>query len=204
MYSSINDFYNNYPTTETETVDQSFLMPVQDVKPIAGGVAVLGIIESGSIRPGDAIEIVGIRATISATCIGKDTVPDSNSKFKRNIDRVSLNVDPSQVVQGQVLAKPGTLKAYNKFEADVYALQDFEGWNPGGVSKMEKLKFQLFNSDVGGAPSFSNDTGTIMPGDATKLSITLDSPVAMKPSLRFAIREGGRTVGAGVVAKVLE
>ncbi|MDD2486999.1 MAG: elongation factor Tu [Candidatus Gracilibacteria bacterium] len=187
-------------------LDKPFLMPVEDVFSIKGrGTVVTGKIEQGVIKIGDEIEVVGIRDTKKTTVTGVEM-------FHKQLDRgeagdnaglLLRGIEREDVERGQVLAKPGSIKPHTKFEAEVYVLTKDEGGRHTPFFKGYKPQFYFRTTDVTGAIELPAGVEMVMPGDNIKVSIELGSPIAMDQGLRFAIREGGRTVGSGVVAKVI-
>ena len=188
-------------------VDGTFLMPVEDVFSISGrGTVVTGRIERGLVKVGETIEIVGIRATQTTTVTGVEMFRKLLDKGMAG-DNVGLLLRGNKrddVERGQVLCKPGSIKPHTKFEAEVYVLSKDEGGRHTPFFKGYRPQFYFRTTDVTGACELPEGVEMVMPGDNVKLVISLINPIAMEDGLRFAIREGGRTVGAGVVAKIIE
>ncbi|QTR51359.1 elongation factor Tu [Candidatus Thiothrix anitrata] len=188
-------------------VDGSFLMPVEDVFSISGrGTVVTGRIERGLIKVGETIEIVGIRATQTTTVTGVEMFRKllDQGMAGDNVGLLLRGTKRDDVERGQVLCKPGSIKPHTKFEAEVYVLSKDEGGRHTPFFKGYRPQFYFRTTDVTGACELPEGVEMVMPGDNVKLVISLINPIAMEEGLRFAIREGGRTVGAGVVAKIIE
>ena len=181
-----------YIPTPVRDVDHPFLMPVEDVFSISGrGTVVTGRVERGVLKVGDEIEIVGIRPTQKTTCTG-------------NIGVLLRGTKREEVERGQVLAKPGTITPHTKFTAEVYVLSKDEGGRHTPFFKGYRPQFYFRTTDVTGTIELPEGVEMVMPGDNITMTVQLISPIAMNEGLRFAVREGGRTVGAGVVAKIIE
>ena len=188
-------------------IDQSFLMPIEDVFSISGrGTVVTGRIERGIVNVGDEIEIVGIRDTTKTTCTGVEMFRKllDQGQAGDNVGVLLRGTKRDEVERGQVLAKPGTIKPHTKFEAEVYILSKDEGGRHTPFFKGYRPQFYFRTTDVTGECVLPEGVEMVMPGDNIKMTVSLIAPIAMQEGLRFAIREGGRTVGAGVVAKIIE
>ena len=203
LMKAVDDFI---PQPE-RALDKPFLMPVEDVFSIEGrGTVVTGRVESGIIKVGDEIEIVGIKDTIKTTCTGVEMFRKllDEGQAGDNVGVLLRGTKREEVERGQVLAKPGTIKPHTKFEAEVYILTKEEGGRHTPFFSNYRPQFYFRTTDVTGAIELAEGTEMIMPGDNAKLKVELIAPIAMDEGLRFAIREGGHTVGAGVVAKITE
>jgi len=188
-------------------VDQPFLMPIEDVFSISGrGTVVTGRIERGKIKVGDEIEIVGIRDTQKTTCTGVEMFRKllDDGQAGDNVGVLLRGTKRDEVERGQVLCIPGSITPHTKFEAEVYVLGKDEGGRHTPFFNGYRPQFYFRTTDVTGAVDLQEGTEMVMPGDNTKLTVNLINPIAMEEGLRFAIREGGRTVGAGVVSKIIE
>ncbi len=188
-------------------VDKPFLMPIEDVFSITGrGTVVTGKIEQGSVHTGDNIEIVGIRDTQTTTCTGVEMFRKllDEGQAGDNIGALLRGIDKEDVQRGQVLAKPGSITPHTKFEAEVYVLNKDEGGRHKPFFSNYRPQFYFRTTDITGTIDLPEGTEMCMPGDNTKMVVELINPIAMDEGLRFAIREGGRTVGAGAVTKILE
>ncbi|WP_223789365.1 elongation factor Tu [Marinicella meishanensis] len=195
-----------FPTPERET-DKPFLMPIEDIFSISGrGTVVTGRIETGVVNVGEEIEIVGIRDTATTTCTGVEMFRKllDRGEAGDNVGILLRGTKRDEVERGQVLAKPGTITPHTKFEAEVYVLSKDEGGRHTPFFKGYRPQFYFRTTDVTGACELPDGVEMVMPGDNVKMKVELISPIAMDEGLRFAIREGGRTVGAGVVAKIIE
>ncbi|MEB1428984.1 elongation factor Tu [Xanthomonas campestris pv. campestris] len=191
----------------TRDVDRLFLMPVEDVFSISGrGTVVTGRIERGIIRVGDEIEIVGIRDTHKTTVTGVEMFRKllDQGQAGDNAGLLLRGTKRDDVERGQVLCKPGSIKPHTEFEAEVYVLSKDEGGRHTPFFKGYRPQFYFRTTDITGACQLPEGVEMVMPGDNVKMVVTLINPVAMDEGLRFAIREGGRTVGAGVVAKIVK
>ncbi len=198
---------DTYIPEPERAIDGTFLMPVEDVFSISGrGTVVTGRIERGIIKVGDTIEIVGIRATQSTTVTGVEMFRKllDQGMAGDNVGLLLRGTKRDDVERGQVLCKPGSIKPHTKFEAEVYVLSKEEGGRHTPFFKGYRPQFYFRTTDVTGACELPEGVEMVMPGDNVKLVIALINPIAMEEGLRFAIREGGRTVGAGVVAKIIE
>ena len=188
-------------------IDQPFLMPVEDVFSISGrGTVVTGRVEKGIVKVGDEVEIIGIRPTMKTTCTGVEMFRKllDQGQAGDNIGALLRGVDRDGVERGQVLAKPGSITPHKKFEAEVYVLTKEEGGRHTPFFTNYRPQFYFRTTDVTGICNLPDGVEMVMPGDNIKMTVELISPIAMDQGLRFAIREGGRTVGSGVVAKILE
>jgi elongation factor Tu len=188
-------------------IDKPFLMPIEDVFSISGrGTVVTGRIERGLVKVGEEIEIIGIRATQKTTCTGVEMFRKllDEGRAGENVGVLLRGTKREDVERGQVLAKPGTIKPHTKFEAEVYILSKEEGGRHTPFFKGYRPQFYFRTTDVTGACELPEGVEMVMPGDNIKMVVNLIAPIAMDEGLRFAIREGGRTVGAGVVAKIIE
>ncbi len=194
------------PTPE-RPVDQPFLMPVEDVFSISGrGTVATGRIERGIVKVGDEMEMVGIRDTRKTTCTGVEMFRKllDRGEAGDNVGLLLRGVDREGVERGQVLCKPGSVKPHNKFEAEAYILTKEEGGRHTPFFANYRPQFYFRTTDVTGTVTLGEGTEMVMPGDNVSFVVDLIAPIAMEEKLRFAIREGGRTVGAGVVSKILE
>jgi elongation factor Tu len=188
-------------------IDKPFLMPIEDVFSISGrGTVVTGRIERGVVKVGDEIEIVGITPTTKTTVTGVEMFRKllDSGEAGDNVGVLLRGTKREEVQRGQVLAKPGSITPHTKFEAEVYVLTKEEGGRHTPFFNGYRPQFYFRTTDVTGSCELPTGTEMVMPGDNVKMVVTLINPIAMEQGLRFAIREGGRTVGAGVVAKVLE
>lgn len=188
-------------------IDKPFLMPIEDVFSISGrGTVVTGRIERGIVNVGDEIEIVGIKDTQKTTCTGVEMFRKLLDKGEAgdNVGVLLRGTKREEVERGQVLAKPGTINPHTKFKAKIYVLGKDEGGRHTPFFKGYRPQFYFRTTDVTGECLLAEGVEMIMPGDNTKMDIQLIAPIAMEDGLKFAIREGGRTVGAGVVTKILE
>jgi elongation factor Tu len=187
--------------------NKPFLMPIEDVFSISGrGTVVTGRIERGIVKTGDEIEIVGIRPTQKTICTGVEMFRKilDQGEAGDNVGILLRGTKKEEVERGQVLAHPGTITPHTKFEAEVYVLSKEEGGRHTAFFKGYRPQFYFRTTDVTGAVELPANVEMIMPGDNVKIVVTLIVPVAMEEGVRFAIREGGKTVGAGVVTKVIE
>ena len=188
-------------------VDRPFLMPIEDVFSITGrGTVVTGKIEQGVVHTGDEIEIVGLKDTKKTTCTGVEMFRKllDEGQAGDNIGALLRGVDKTEVQRGQVLAKPGSITPHTNFEAQVYVLSKEEGGRHKPFFTNYRPQFYFRTTDVTGSVSLPEGTEMVMPGDNTAMTVELIAPIAMDEGLRFAIREGGRTVGAGRVVKILK
>ncbi len=187
-------------------VDKPFLMPIEDVFSIEGrGTVVTGRVERGQVKVGEEIEIVGLRPTSKSVVTGVEMFRKllDSGQAGDNIGALLRGVDRTGVERGQVLAAPGSITPHTKFECEVYILTKDEGGRHTPFMNNYRPQFYFRTTDVTGTVSLAQGTEMVMPGDNTKMTVELISPIAMDEGLRFAIREGGRTVGSGVVSKVL-
>jgi elongation factor Tu len=187
--------------------DKPFLMPIEDVFSISGrGTVVTGRVEQGIVNTNDELEIVGLRDTQKTVCTGVEMFRKllDTGEAGDNIGALLRGIDRDQVERGQVLAKPGSIKPHTKFEAQAYILKKEEGGRHTPFFTKYRPQFYFRTTDVTGEVTLPAGTEMIMPGDDAKMTVTLISPIAMDENLKFAIREGGRTVGAGVVTKIIE
>jgi elongation factor Tu len=198
---------DEYIPQPERAVDQPFLMPVEDVFSISGrGTVVTGRIERGVVNVGDEIEIVGIRDTQTTTCTGVEMFRKllDRGEAGDNVGLLLRGLKREQVERGQVCCKPKSVNPHTKFECEVYVLSKDEGGRHTPFFNNYRPQFYFRTTDVTGACDLPAGTEMVMPGDNVKMTVTLINPIAMEEGLRFAIREGGRTVGAGVVAKIIE
>jgi elongation factor Tu len=196
-----------YIPEPVRAIDGSFLMPVEDVFSISGrGTVVTGRIERGVIKVGDEIAIVGIRDTLKTTCTGVEMFRKllDQGQAGDNVGVLLRGTKREEVERGQVLAKPGSITPHTKFESEVYVLSKEEGGRHTPFFNGYRPQFYFRTTDVTGACDLPEGVEMVMPGDNVKMTVSLIAPIAMEEGLRFAIREGGRTVGAGVVAKIIE
>jgi elongation factor Tu len=201
------DEMDSYIPVPERLIDGDFLMPVEDVFSISGrGTVVTGRIERGIVKVGDEIEIVGIKDTEKSVCTGVEMFRKllDEGRAGDNVGVLLRGTKREEVERGQVLAKPGSITPHTKFEAEVYILTKEEGGRHTPFFKGYRPQFYFRTTDVTGAVELPEGTEMVMPGDNVQMVVDLIAPIAMEDGLRFAIREGGRTVGAGVVAKILE
>jgi elongation factor Tu len=187
--------------------DQPFLMPIEDVFSISGrGTVVTGRVERGVIKVGEEVEIVGIKATTKTVCTGVEMFRKllDQGEAGDNIGVLLRGTKREDVERGQVLAKPGTITPHTKFAAEAYILTKEEGGRHTPFFTNYRPQFYFRTTDVTGTVKLPEGTEMVMPGDNLKFTVELIAPIAMEEKLRFAIREGGRTVGAGVVSKILK
>ena len=198
---------DSYIPEPVRNIDKSFLLPIEDVFSISGrGTVVTGRVESGIVKVGEEVEIVGIHDTVKTICTGVEMFRKllDEGRAGDNVGILLRGTKRDEVERGQVLAKPGTIKPHTKFEAEVYVLSKEEGGRHTPFFNGYRPQFYFRTTDVTGTCDLPEGIEMVMPGDNVKLVINLHSPIAMDEGLRFAIREGGRTVGAGVVAKIIE
>jgi len=198
---------DSYIPEPERAIDQPFLMPVEDVFSISGrGTVVTGRVERGIIKVGDEIEIIGIKDTQKTTCTGVEMFRKllDEGRAGENVGVLLRGTKRDEVERGQVLAIPGSVTPHTKFEAEVYVLSKDEGGRHTPFFKGYRPQFYFRTTDVTGAVELPEGVEMVMPGDNINFVATLIAPIAMEEGLRFAIREGGRTVGAGVVAKILD
>uniref|UniRef100_UPI001C070805 elongation factor Tu n=1 Tax=Acinetobacter brisouii TaxID=396323 RepID=UPI001C070805 len=196
---------DSYIPEPERAIDKAFLMPIEDVFSISGrGTVVTGRVEAGIIKVGESVEIVGIRDTQTTTVTGVEMFRKllDEGRAGENCGILLRGTKREDVQRGQVLAKPGTIKPHTKFDAEVYVLSKDEGGRHTPFLNGYRPQFYFRTTDVTGAIQLQEGVEMVMPGDNVEMSVELIHPIAMDPGLRFAIREGGRTVGAGVVAKV--
>ncbi|WP_214645752.1 elongation factor Tu, partial [Acinetobacter terrae] len=196
---------DSYIPEPERAIDKAFLMPIEDVFSISGrGTVVTGRVESGIVKVGESVEIVGIKDTVVTTVTGVEMFRKllDEGRAGENCGVLLRGTKREDVQRGQVLAKPGTIKPHTKFDAEVYVLSKEEGGRHTPFLNGYRPQFYFRTTDVTGAIQLQEGVEMVMPGDNVEMSVELIHPIAMDPGLRFAIREGGRTVGAGVVAKV--
>jgi len=201
------DALDTYIPEPVRAVDQPFLMPIEDVFSIAGrGTVVTGRIERGVVKVGEEIEIIGITDTTKTTCTGVEMFRKllDEGRAGENCGILLRGTKREEVQRGQVLAKPASVKPHTKFTSEIYVLSKDEGGRHTPFFKGYRPQFYFRTTDVTGACELPEGTEMVMPGDNVQMEVTLIHPIAMEEGLRFAIREGGRTVGAGVVAKIIE
>jgi elongation factor Tu len=197
---------DTYIPNPERAVDGTFLMPIEDVFSISGrGTVVTGRIERGVVKVGEEIEIIGIKDTVKTTCTGVEMFRKllDQGQAGDNVGILLRGTKREDVERGQVLAKPGSILPHTKFECEVYILSKDEGGRHTPFFNNYRPQFYFRTTDVTGSVTLPEGTEMVMPGDNVKMVVQLIAPIAMEQGLRFAIREGGRTVGAGVVAKVL-
>ncbi|MDU0353871.1 elongation factor Tu [Paraglaciecola aquimarina] len=197
---------DSYIPEPERDVDKPFLLPIEDVFSISGrGTVVTGRVERGILRTGDEVEIVGIKDTMKSTCTGVEMFRKllDEGRAGENVGALLRGTKREEVERGQVLAKPGSINPHTNFEAEVYVLSKDEGGRHTPFFKGYRPQFYFRTTDVTGAVELPEGVEMVMPGDNLKFKVELINPIAMDEGLRFAIREGGRTVGAGVVAKIL-
>ena len=200
------DALDNYIPTPERAIDGAFLMPVEDVFSISGrGTVVTGRIERGIIKVGEEIEIVGIKDTVKTICTGVEMFRKllDQGMAGDNVGLLLRGTKREDVERGQVLAKPGSIKPHNHFTGEIYVLSKDEGGRHTPFFNNYRPQFYFRTTDVTGSIELPADKEMVMPGDNVSITVKLINPIAMEEGLRFAIREGGRTVGAGVVAKIL-
>ena len=198
---------DTYVPEPERPVDGDFLMPIEDVFTISGrGTVVTGRIETGVVNTGDPLEIVGIKETSTTTCTGVEMFRKSldEGRAGENCGILLRGVERDAVERGQVLAKPKSISPHTKFEAEIYVLSKDEGGRHTPFMNNYRPQFYFRTTDVTGACELPEGTEMVMPGDNIKMVVSLIAPIAMDEGLKFAIREGGRTVGAGVVSKIVE
>jgi len=203
LVAAMDDYF---PEPE-RAIDGDFLMPVEDVFSISGrGTVVTGRIERGIVKVGEEIEIVGIKDTVVTTCTGVEMFRKllDEGMAGDNVGVLLRGTKREEVERGQVLCKPGSIKPHTKFTAEVYVLSKDEGGRHTPFFNGYRPQFYFRTTDVTGACELPSGVEMVMPGDNVQMEVTLIAPIAMEDGLRFAIREGGRTVGAGVVAKIIE
>ena len=198
---------DSYIPQPKRALDGAFLMPVEDVFSISGrGTVVTGRIERGIVKVGEELEIVGIKPTLKTTCTGVEMFRKllDQGQAGDNVGVLLRGTKREEVERGQVLCKPGSIKPHTKFTAEIYVLGKDEGGRHTPFFQGYRPQFYFRTTDVTGAVELPAGTEMVMPGDNVSITVNLINPIAMEEGLRFAIREGGRTVGAGVVAKIIE
>jgi elongation factor Tu len=198
---------DKYIPEPERAVDGDFLMPVEDVFSISGrGTVVTGRVERGIVKVGEEIEIVGIKDTLKTTCTGVEMFRKllDEGRAGDNVGVLLRGTKREEVERGQVLAKPGSITPHTKFEAEVYVLSKDEGGRHTPFFNGYRPQFYFRTTDVTGACDLPEGVEMVMPGDNVQMTVSLIAPIAMEEGLRFAVREGGRTVGAGVVSKIIE
>jgi elongation factor Tu len=198
---------DSYIPQPERAIDQPFLLPIEDVFSISGrGTVVTGRVERGVVKTGEEVEIVGIRDTQLSTCTGVEMFRKllDEGRAGENVGVLLRGTKRDDVERGQVLAKKGTITPHTRFEGEVYVLSKDEGGRHTPFFKGYRPQFYFRTTDITGACELPEGVEMVMPGDNIKMDVTLINPIAMEEGLRFAIREGGRTVGAGVVAKIIE
>ncbi|MBI3222712.1 MAG: elongation factor Tu [Nitrosomonadales bacterium] len=201
------DALDSYIPTPERAIDGAFIMPVEDVFSISGrGTVVTGRIERGIVKVGEELEIVGIKPTQKTTCTGVEMFRKllDQGQAGDNVGVLLRGTKREEVERGQVLCKPGSIKPHTKFTAEIYVLGKDEGGRHTPFFQGYRPQFYFRTTDVTGAVELPAGTEMVMPGDNVSITVNLINPIAMEEGLRFAIREGGRTVGAGVVAKIIE
>lgn len=198
---------DTYIPTPERDIDKPFLLPIEDVFSISGrGTVVTGRVERGTVRVGDEVEIVGLRPTQKTTVTGVEMFRKllDEGRAGDNVGVLLRGTKREEVERGQVLAKPGTITPHTHFECEVYVLTKEEGGRHTPFFSNYRPQFYFRTTDVTGSIELPEGVEMVMPGDNVKLTVKLIAPIAMEEGLRFAIREGGRTVGAGVVSKIIE
>jgi elongation factor Tu len=201
------DALDNYIPEPVRDLDKPFLMPIEDVFSIKGrGTVATGRVERGVVKVGDEIEIVGLRPTRKTVVTGVEMFRKTLDQGQAgdNIGVLLRGIEKEDIERGQVLAKPGTITPHSQFQAEVYVLTKEEGGRHTPFFKGYKPQFYIRTTDVTGEVELPNDVEMVMPGDTVNMTVKLISAVAMEEKMRFAIREGGKTVGAGVVTKILK
>jgi elongation factor Tu len=198
---------DSYIPEPQRAVDGTFLMPIEDVFTISGrGTVVTGRVERGIVKVGDELEIVGLKPTMKTVCTGVEMFRKllDQGQAGDNVGVLLRGTKREEVERGQVLAKPGSINPHTKFAAEVYVLSKDEGGRHTPFFNGYRPQFYFRTTDVTGSVDLPQGTEMVMPGDNVSITVALIQPIAMEQGLRFAIREGGKTVGAGVVAKVIE
>jgi elongation factor Tu len=198
---------DDYIPTPVRPIDQPFLMPIEDVFGIKGrGTVVTGRVERGIVKVGEEIEIVGFAETRKTTVTGVEMFKKllDQGEAGDNVGCLLRGIERTDIQRGQVLAKPGSIKPHTHFQGEVYVLSKEEGGRHTPFFNGYRPQFYIRTTDVTGAAELPEGTEMVMPGDNVAMTIKLITPVALEEGLRFAIREGGRTVGAGVITKVIE
>ncbi|WP_153115075.1 elongation factor Tu [Rhodocyclus tenuis] len=201
------DALDSYIPTPERAIDKPFLLPIEDVFSISGrGTVVTGRVERGIVKVGEEIEIVGIKATVKTTCTGVEMFRKllDQGQAGDNVGVLLRGTKREDVERGQVLCKPGSIKPHTHFTGEVYVLSKDEGGRHTPFFNNYRPQFYFRTTDVTGAIALPEGVEMVMPGDNVSIVVKLIAPIAMEEGLRFAIREGGRTVGAGVVAKIIE
>src|ERR1043165_4867359 len=201
------DALDSYIPTPERATAGAFLMPVEDVFSISGrGTVVTGRVERGVVKVGEELEIVGLKPTMKTVCTGVEMFRKllDQGQAGDNVGVLLRGTKREEVERGQVLAKPGSINPHTKFECEVYVLSKEEGGRHTPFFNGYRPQFYFRTTDVTGSLELPSGTEMVMPGDNIKMTVTLIAPIAMEEKLRFAIREGGRTVGAGVVSTILE
>ena len=201
------DALDNYIPQPERAIDGAFLMPIEDVFSISGrGTVATGRVERGQVKVGEEVAIVGIKETTKTTCTGVEMFRKllDEGVAGDNVGILLRGVKREEIERGQVLAKPGSITPHTRFEAEVYVLSKDEGGRHTPFFKGYRPQFFFRTTDVTGAVELPEGVEMVMPGDNIQMTVSLIAPIAMEEGLRFAVREGGRTVGAGVVAKVIE
>ncbi|SCK10273.1 elongation factor Tu [Vogesella sp. LIG4] len=200
------DALDSYIPTPERAIDKPFLLPIEDVFSISGrGTVVTGRVERGIVKVGEELEIVGLKATVKTTCTGVEMFRKllDQGQAGDNVGVLLRGTKREDVERGQVLAKPGSITPHTKFQASVYVLSKDEGGRHTPFFANYRPQFYFRTTDVTGAITLAEGVEMVMPGDNVEITVELIAPIAMEDGLRFAIREGGRTVGAGVVAKII-
>ncbi len=198
---------DRYIPTPERPIDKPFLLPIEDVFSISGrGTVVTGRVERGIVKVGEELEIVGIRPTVKTTCTGVEMFRKllDQGQAGDNVGLLLRGIERDGIERGQVICKPGSVKPHTKFEAEAYILTKEEGGRHTPFFANYRPQFYFRTTDVTGTVELPEGTEMVMPGDNLKFNVELIAPIAMEDGLRFAIREGGRTVGAGVVTKILK
>ena len=201
------DALDSYIPTPERAIDKPFLLPIEDVFSISGrGTVVTGRVERGIVKVGEEVEIVGIKPTVKTICTGVEMFRKllDEGRAGDNVGVLLRGVKREDVERGQVLAKPGSIKPHTHFSGEVYVLSKEEGGRHTPFFNNYRPQFYFRTTDVTGAIAMPEGVEMVMPGDNIQMTVKLIAPIAMEEGLRFAIREGGRTVGAGVVAKILK
>jgi elongation factor Tu len=201
------DVLDDYIPQPERDVDQAFLLPIEDVFSISGrGTVVTGRVERGIVKVGEELEIIGVRDTQKTVCTGVEMFRKllDEGRAGENVGVLLRGTKRDDVERGQVLAHPGSITPHTEFEAEVYILSKDEGGRHTPFFKGYRPQFYFRTTDITGACELPEGVEMVMPGDNVKMVVTLINPIAMEEGLRFAIREGGRTVGAGVVAKIFK